>query len=152
MFKNQKNNEIEQEILKSSYEKVEEKKNIFERFAPMVPDWIERGKEYIYPQRMPEWVGLVIDSLNTSAPILIEYALVVMEAINSGVSYQEAYKSMRETIDPDYTYDVTMMVANYSKKGIEFLKAIDPAHYEHHKKHFDKVEAENTTYQAVLGE
>lgn len=141
---------IDQEALNDSYKKVDYKLEVFEKYSPMVPGWIERGKEFIYPQKMPKWAELVISSLN-SEPVLIEYALAVMDMVNSGVPYADAYASLRDTVSPDYTYDVTMIVANYSKQGVDFIKAVDPEHYNYHKKHFDGLESENFVCQAALG-
>ena len=144
--------ELDRRTLRNCQKRVEQHKRIFETYAPKVPEWIERGKEHIFPQRMPDWSRFVIESLASYWPNIIDYALGTMDMIKSGVPYAEIYKSLCESIDPDYIYSVTSTVANYAKEGVEFFKAVDPEHYQYHKKHYDKVEEQNNLYQSSLGE
>ena len=144
--------EFDRETARRGIERADKHKKIFETYAPKVPEWIEKGKEHIYPQRLPDWSKFVIESLATYWPNVIDLALGIMDMMKAGVPYSEIYKTLNENVDPDYIYDITTIVANYAKDGVEFFKTVDPEHYNYHKKHFDKVEEENNKYQSALGE
>ena len=91
-----------------------------------IPDLLEKGKLYIYPQREKAWK----DYLEKSAKSVyhgkdVENALVIMDALDKGISQNDAIKLLLEQ-DGSFKFknSVSNIIFKYSKRGPEFLEEL----------------------------
>lgn len=94
-----------------------------------IPNWIERGKVLIFPERYKEWeecVRLRTNDLYRGGEI--ELALQIMEDLENGMSMEEAkeeFKRLTNECNSTGTFDTLIrnVVLCFSKKGPEFWEA-----------------------------
>lgn len=146
--------EYDEEIRKANmeYDKLvaEAKQANIEKYAPRLPEWVERGREYIYPQKMKAWTDVVTSSLDYY-PDAIEKTLSFMEMLKQGMSFDEIYEKMND-VPGAYYIDVRNFILNYAKQGPDFIKVKFPELYKHNKKYVDDLVDENKKYESTMGE
>ena len=122
-----------------------------------VPEYIEKGNKLIYPQRKEEWEKCVCTRLSDLySGMDLDNALQIMEALDNGVTVEEAGKLVDDG-HSGMSYGVTMsIVLTFSKRGVEFCKAMN-SDYKYDLEHdseraakwearFAEVDAQNQQY------
>lgn len=123
-------------------------------FEGRIPEFVERGKKYMYPQKMNDWAEFVDKVVHTFPsrvrPQAVDDALNVMELLRMGVSYDDVYRVLWQ-LHPDDVTPARNMVLNYSKYGPDFIMKKFPELYEKNKQYIDGLVAENAKYQSQPG-
>ena len=123
-------------------------------FEGRIPEFVERGKKYMYPQKMNDWAECVDKVVHTFpsrvSPQAVDDALNVMELLRMGVSYDDVYRVLWQ-LHPDDVTPARNMVLNYSKYGPDFIMNKFPELYEKNKQYIDGLVAENAKYQSQPG-
>ena len=87
-----------------------------------VPQWVERGKEFIYPEKIADWEKCVTaraGDLYHGAEL--DSALEVMKAIHNGASLDEAKEILDSHDHSGASYGMTRsIICHFSEKGPEF--------------------------------
>lgn len=106
------NREIEAE--KERQEREAEKK---------IPGWIERGKAFIYPEKLEDWTNMVKSrAKGVFYGEDIEDALAVMEKLDAGVSVEELREFARGRSYLGNTFGSSnAIIFAFSKRGPEFI-------------------------------
>lgn len=93
-----------------------------------IPDWIERGKSLIYPQREEEWVQRVYARARESYHGAdLENALQVMEFLSKNGSFSKAKNIINSAGHSGASYSVVLrIIVDFAKNGPEFVKFIEP--------------------------
>ncbi len=95
------------------------------RADKMIPDWIEKGKQLIFPERWQEWEKLVyINSANLYLGKTIEFVLEILEALENGVQIEETVKILNQQGNSGASIGlVRNNIFHFSSKGPEFFEA-----------------------------
>lgn len=123
-----------------------------QRAIENIPNWIEAGKKFIYPQRYKKWAENVEfraeDIYNGKE---IDCALEIMELLDKGVSFQEAYDKIKDQNHTGQSYSLVMsMITNFSKSGPEFYRFVDKEPTPATEKFLEKLEKENEQFEKEL--
>ncbi len=122
-----------------------------------VPVYLEKGDKFIYPQRKEEWEKCVCARLSDLYRGMdLDNALQIMEALDNGVTVEEAGKLIDDG-HSGMSYGVTMsIVLTFSKRGVEFCRANhsdykydlehDPERAAKWEERFAEVDAQNQQY------
>ncbi len=120
-------------ITKSQYDKEQrEFNNNFEKMVlqerreslKKIPELIERGKAYIFPEKLEEWKNCVIDTCDGPFDYsIVEQALDIMDALEKGAQRDELIGMLREQGHNDATAILLRrIVLNFSKRGPDFFE------------------------------
>ena len=117
-------------MLKREEEHIKDFKRIYaesKEKTEKTPEWINRGKNFIYPQKEDEWTNFVLGTItNNQTPHGVETLLTIMEALDKGESCEKVreilYLSKIDT-DPPLKNDIVTAIAKFSKRGPEFYRA-----------------------------
>ena len=114
-----------------------------------IPEWVERGKNLIYPEKYDQWVECVCyraSDLYHGSDLV--NAIEVMEALDKGLSLKEVEKVIDDGHSGASFGMLVKIVTNFSKRGPEFLKntgyAVGDAEWE---RLIAKIEKENKIYE-----
>lgn len=90
-----------------------------------IPSWIKKGYALIFPERYNEWVQCVsIRATYIYHGMDLEAALEIMEALEKGVSMEDAEKILaNQNHSPSSESVVRNIVLSFSSKGPEFWEA-----------------------------
>ena len=91
-----------------------------------IPYWIERGRAIIFPERYEAWENIVHELATPGGAGKLQVALEVMEAIENGISLEEAGDMIRNSLAvkvPGDAFKIVDIVYEFSKKGPEFKLA-----------------------------
>lgn len=116
------------------------------------PEWIEKGNELIFPQKRNDWKDL-IELRIESEPYGkdFKFALQVMEVLENGADFQQAYDIIKDADLSGPVYSSTIsLVFNFYKKGPEFYKFIDKNPNDATIKFIEKIEKRNKEYEKEL--
>lgn len=117
-----------------------------------IPNWIEEGKKYIYPQRYKKWaecVELRAEDIYNGKDI--NCALAIMELLDKGVSFQDAYEVVKEQNHTGTSYSIVMsVITNFSKKGPEFYRFADKEPTPATERFLEKIVKENEQFAKEL--
>lgn len=94
-----------------------------------LPGLIERGHQFIYPERYEEWEkDVYLHVLKGYGAFVVEDALDIMEVLDSNDDMEKAFDLLKER-DQYHSGGsigaVTKLIMNYSKRGPEFCEMID---------------------------
>lgn len=111
---------------REEYEK--KKKMASQKAKDNIPSWIERGQALIFPERYEDWKRLVqysvIDSYRGYYGKDIDYALEIMEALDKGVSMEEAIEILNGQDNSEVPKStIRSIIFSFSSKGPEFWEA-----------------------------
>lgn len=117
-----------------------------------IPNLIEKGKKFIYPQRYKKWADCVeirVEDIYHGKDI--ECAISVMSLLDKGTSFQEIYDTIKEQGHTGTSYSSLMsMITNFSKKGPEFYRFVDKEPTQATEKFLEKIENENKQFAQEL--
>lgn len=117
-----------------------------------IPEWIEKGKKYIYPQRILNWKECVpIRAGDLYHGRDLDNALDIMELLENGGSIEEARQMIESQGHSGASYGIVRsMILTFSKRGPEFVRVADPAvlNYPDSVKYIEQIEKENAEYAA----
>lgn len=92
-----------------------------------MPELIEAGKAYIYPERQKAWEECVEKYLKEpdgNGAAVIDAALKIMKLLEDGVSVQDAEAALlNENFSGGGIYAVREVIFSFSKRGPEFYKS-----------------------------
>lgn len=154
-MKKQQWNEKKRRVMQE-YEEENERYRLAQiaEYEGKIPEFVERGKKYMYPQKMKDWAEFVDKVVHTFPsrvrPQAVDDALNVMELLRMGVSYDDVYKVLWQ-LHPDDVTPARNMVLNYSKYGPDFIIEKFPELYKTNKEYVDKLVAENEGYASQPG-
>lgn len=140
----------EQKRLRKQKERrdAEEKQRAIEN----IPNWIEKGKKFIFPQRYKKWADCVefrVDDIYNGLDL--DCALEVMKLLDEGVDFQQVYEVVKEQNHTGQSYSIVMsMITNFSKKGPEFYRFVDKEPTPATERFLEKVEKENEQFAQEL--
>lgn len=103
---------------------IEEEKERQEREAEKkIPGWIERGKAFVYPEKLEDWTNMVKSrAKGVFHGEDIEDALVVMEKLDAGMPVEEIREFARGRSYLGNTFGSSnAIVFAFSKRGPEFI-------------------------------
>ena len=101
----------------------ERKRKEKEKAREMIPEWIERGKKLIEPEKFSEWEKCVeIRARDIYNGKDLEDALEIMKLLDEGGALKEAWNILdkREHSASSYAI-IESIIATFSKRGKEFL-------------------------------
>ena len=111
-------------FVRKNEEKMEEETT---KARKKIPDWIERGKLYIYPELWKEWEETVEDRVGGTYPGLdLDGALEIMEKLEKDPSMKEAEDALK-SLNPEIIDRVRGLLLCFAKKGPDFYKVTDTA-------------------------
>lgn len=89
-----------------------------------IPELIERGKQYIFPEKLEEWKNCVVDTCDGPFEYyIVEQALDIMDALEKGAQKDELIELLRKQGHNDATaIRLRRIVLNFSKRGPEFFE------------------------------
>lgn len=88
-----------------------------------IPQVIEEGRKYIYPQRLEKWIECVCYRMaGIYNGVELINALQIMEALDEGKSVKEAEKLIDDGHSGNSFGWLFNIVVNFSKRGVEFCK------------------------------
>ena len=135
---------------------MEEKRAAEEKKAEeKIPEWIERGKKFIYPQQEEMWKYCVdVRAHDLYHGNDLENALDIMECLDNGGTIEEANKILDDENHSGTSYGITLsIVLSFSKRGPEFYRAVRGENIsERQMKELEKIEKENADYERELTE
>ena len=138
------------------HKEMEEKRIAEEKKAEeKIPEWIERGKKFIYPQQEEMWKYCVdVRAHDLYHGNDLENALDIMECLDNGGTIEEANKILDDENHSGTSYGITLsIVLSFSKRGPEFYRAVRGADIsEKQMKELEKIEKENADYERELTE
>lgn len=139
-----------QERLRKEQERRDEEEK--QRAIKNIPNWIEKGKKYIYPQRYKKWTECVeYRAEDIYHGMDLNCALEIMDHLDKGVPFQQVYDIMKEQNHTGLSYSTVMsMITNFSKKGPEFYRFVDREPTPATEKFLEKVEKENEQFAQEL--
>ena len=138
------------------HKEMEEKRAAEEKKAEeKIPEWIERGKKFIYPQQEEMWKYCVdVRAHDLYHGNDLENALNIMECLDNGGTIEEANKILDDENHSGTSYGITLsIVLSFSKRGPEFYRAVRGENIsERQMKELEKIEKENADYERELTE
>ena len=138
------------------HKEMEEKRIAEEKKAEeKIPEWIERGKKFIYPQQEEMWKYCVdVRAHDLYHGNDLENALDIMECLDNGGTIEEANKILDDENHSGTSYGITLsIVLSFSKRGPEFYRAVRGENIsERQMKELEKIEKENADYERELTE
>ena len=95
-----------------------------ERAEAKKPDWIERGRKIIYPEKIEKWkeyMDCSIRGIYHGAEI--ETALGLIEKLEAGASIEEVEKELDAQNHSGTSHEIVrLLILHFSKKGPEFYE------------------------------
>lgn len=90
-----------------------------------IPDWIEKGKEFIYPERMEKWINCVeARSRDLYHGMELDSALALMKKLESGATMKEAKEMFNEQGHSEAGAGmVRRILFHFAKRGPEFYES-----------------------------
>ena len=118
-FLNARKEYLDEEFRKMKLEKKQSKGKI--------PEWIHKGKNLIYPQKIDDWKRCVdIRSKDIYHGKDLDHALEIMTALEEGKPFDEVNQIVNSQHHSGMSYRIVMsIVTSFSKVGPEFYEAID---------------------------
>ena len=109
---------------------MEEEQNLLEaeklELNTKISNWIERGKDFIFPERLEEWKSCVEARANGMYNGRdLDIALEIIEKLNNNFTLYEAKELLESNSQSAGSYTmVSQIVFAFSKQGPEFLEYI----------------------------
>lgn len=141
---------IEQERLEEKRLRVEEYRR--QEAIKNIPNWVEKGKKFIYPQKHKKWADYIeIRAEDRYHGVDIDCALIVMDLLDKGVSFQEVFDTIKDQNHSGNSYSIVMsMITHFSKKGPEFYRFVDKTITPATENMLAKIENENKQFAEEL--
>lgn len=130
-----------------------ESEAVVERFQKELPDLLEKGDKLIhYPQRKKEWRETLEFQSTLQYPAVDAFVgcIGVLESLEAGNNPDEVFGQLM-TLSEDEKEGVLQLVALYHKDGTGLVKKYFPETKKFWGKRFEKIEAENATFQSQPG-
>ena len=111
-----------------------------------LPNWIEKGKKYIHPEKFLSWEKTCIASANGSySGLEVEKALEIMQMLEEGKLFKEIKEKVQSDGHSGMTYSRTMnIVLLYANRGPALFKFVNRRYcYKEGKKYIQKIEEIN---------
>lgn len=138
------------------HKEMEEKRIAEEKKAEeKIPEWIERGKKFIYPQQEEMWKYCVdVRAHDLYHGNDLENALDIMECLDNGGTIEEANKILDDENHSGTSYAMALsIVLSFSKRGPEFYRAVRGDNISAKQmEELIKIEKENADYERELTE
>ena len=117
-----------------------------------IPEWIEKGKKYIYPQNLYSWEECVIDRAeDIYHGEDLNVALQAIEALSNGESFENVNKLINEQNHSGSSHSTIMsIIVRFCKNGPEFYEAVDKNISEETKVFIEKQKMRNLRYEKEL--
>lgn len=133
-------------------EKFKDKKNINIIENSNILEWIERGKKYIYSEKLNEWEKCVHKrALGSYNGLELNYALEIMDALNNASPFEEIAELLNGQNHSGVSYSIVMsIILNFSKNGPEFYEAIEQNISAETQQYINKQKELNLKYEKAL--
>jgi hypothetical protein len=143
---------------KAEYEKSQEEEIAAEIEAELKkvnakkPDWLKRGEELIYPEKIDKWYKFVEEAIldEITPGYRVEEMLDMMERLARGESFEELYKIIEQDTTSKYKYlgwplcDLAMNVPEFYEYILnKEHEKYSAKNYSWYKNHIEYIKAEN---------
>lgn len=141
--------EMQEEI--DEYHKSREERK--DRIKENMPEWIEAGSQFIYPERLDEWKRCVERRSNDLyLGSDLEFAITAMQMLENGAKFENVknYLSGLDTSGGSHS-KVESVILNFSKRGPEFYEFLRGGHEnidENTQGMISKLKDQNSQYKA----
>ena len=136
----------ELDSLKQQYREVK-------RGIKALPELVEKGRQYIYPQKFEEWEKAVYINIMTGyGAFVVEDALKIMDILDNS-TMEEAFETLK-VLDQNHSGGsmgaVERLLVDFAKKGPEFVEMIKMGRISaEYKDILDRKKAENDELKAL---
>ena len=124
--------EVDDLMLKEEIEELKSEYINLKKNVELLPELMDRGYQYIYPERYKEWEKAVYANIimGYGAFVVVD-ALDVMEALNDNENMEIAFDLLKKR-DLNHSGGsmgaVVKLIVDFAKKGPEFSELINSGH------------------------
>lgn len=117
-----------------------------------IPNWIEKGKRFMYPQRYKKWAECVeLRAEDIYHGKDVDCAITIMELLDKDTPFQEAYDVVKSQNHTGTSYSIVMsLITTFSKKGPAFYRFADKEPTPATERFLEKIEKENKQFAEEL--